>query len=161
MTSTDTPRAPINGLSLVRGATDTPLSDETVYDLLASAARRWPQRDAAVFVEQGIRWTWQQLQQQVDWAAAGLAHLGVRKGDRVGIWSPNRCEWLLTQFATARLGAILVNINPAYRLAELEYALNKAGASVLVTAAAFKSRDRKSTRLNSSHPVSSRMPSSA
>ena len=139
MTSTDTPRAPINGLSLVRGVTDTPLSDETVYDLLASAARRWPQRDAAVFVEQGIRWTWQQLQQQVDWAAAGLAHLGVRKGDRVGIWSPNRCEWLLTQFATARLGAILVNINPAYRLAELEYALNKAGASVLVTAAAFKS----------------------
>ena len=138
MKTPETTRTPVDGLSLVRGPTDTPLSDETVHGMLAAAARRWPQRDAAVFIEQGLRWTWLQLQQQVECAAAGLVRLGVKKGDRVGIWSPNRAEWLVTQFATARIGAILVNINPAYRLAELEYALNAAGVSVLVTAAAFK-----------------------
>ena len=126
------------GLSQVRGATDTPLSELTVSGLLAQTAKRWPEAEAAVFVQAGVRWTWAQLQQEVEACAAGLQRLGVRRGDRVGIWSPNRPEWLVTQFATARLGAILVNVNPAYRLAELEYALNKAGVSVLVTAAAFK-----------------------
>jgi fatty-acyl-CoA synthase len=135
------PMLPENGLSLVRGTVDTPLSDNTIDNLLCETVRRWPQHDAAVFVEQNIRLTWLQLQQQVEWAAAGLWRLGVRKGDRVGIWSPNRCEWLVTQFATARIGAILVNINPAYRLAELEYALNKADVSVLVSASAFKGSD--------------------
>jgi fatty-acyl-CoA synthase len=135
------PRLPAGRLSLVRGATDVPLSEQTVHDVLIAAARQWPQRDAAVFLEQGIRWTWSQLLQEVERAAAGFRQLGVRKGDRVGIWSPNRGEWLVTQFATARIGAILVNVNPAYRLAELEYALNKAGVRVLVTAAAFKSSD--------------------
>lgn len=137
--SSSFPCLPVDGQSLVRGATDAALSDETVYCLLAEAARRWPERDAAVFVEQGLRWTWVQLLEQVQHAAAGLWRLGVRKGDRVGIWSPNRAEWLITQFATARIGAILVSINPAYRLSELEYALNKVGVSVLVSAAAFKS----------------------
>ncbi len=131
-------RQPIGGLSHVRGSTEVALCETTVYALLEQAARRWPQRDAAVFVEQGIRWTWAELREQVDRAAAGFARLGVVKGERVGIWSPNRAEWLVTQFATARLGAILVNINPAYRLAELEYALHKAGVGVLVSAAAFK-----------------------
>ncbi len=131
-------RRPIGGLSHVRGSTEVALCETTVYALLEQAARRWPQRDAAVFVEQGIRWTWAELREQVDRAAAGFARLGVVKGERVGIWSPNRAEWLVTQFATARLGAILVNINPAYRLAELEYALHKAGVGVLVSAAAFK-----------------------
>jgi fatty-acyl-CoA synthase len=126
------------GLSQVRGATDAPLSELTVSGLLAQTARRWPEAQAAVFVQAGVRWTWAQLLQEVQACAAGLQRLGVRRGDRVGIWSPNRPEWLVTQFATARLGAILVNVNPAYRLAELEYALNKAGVSVLVTAAAFK-----------------------
>ena len=138
MTQHNDTRIPEAGLSLVRGPVDVALSDETVHDLLANAARRWPQREAAVFVAQGVRWTWAELASQVELAAAGLARLGVRKGDRVGIWSPNRCEWLVTQFATARIGAILVNINPAYRLSELEYALNKAGVSVLVSAPAFK-----------------------
>ncbi|WP_128000263.1 AMP-binding protein [Piscinibacter defluvii] len=138
MTAPSTDRRPIGGLSHVRGPVDVPLSDTTVHDLLAQAAGRWPERDAAVFVAQGVRWTWAQLRAEVEAAAAGLARLGVAKGDRVGIWSPNRSEWLVTQFATARLGAILVNINPAYRLSELEYALNKAGVSVLVSAAAFK-----------------------
>ena len=131
-------RLPVDGQSLVRGATDVPLSDDTVHQMLAHAAARWPQRDAAVFVEQGVRWTWARLLAEVERAAAGLAAWGVAKGDRVGIWSPNRAEWLVTQFATARIGAILVNINPAYRLSELEYALNKAGVGVLVTAPAFK-----------------------
>jgi len=133
-----TPRAPIDGRSHVRGSTEPPLSDTTVFELLAAAAARWPARDAAVFVEQGQRYTWAQLLAEVQRAAAGLVQLGVRAGDRVGIWSPNRSEWLVTQFATARIGAILVNINPAYRLSELEYALQKSGVSVLVTAAAFK-----------------------
>jgi fatty-acyl-CoA synthase len=140
MTEPD-PRIPTQGLSQVRGLSDPPLSDATVFEFLAAAAGRWPQRDAAVFVEQGQRFTWAGLQAEVERAAAGLAQLGVKAGDRVGIWSPNRSEWLITQFATARIGAILVNINPAYRLAELEYALNKAGVSVLVSAAAFKSSD--------------------
>ena len=138
-TEPSNPRRPLDGLSRVRGLTDVTLSNDTVYALLARTTQRWPTRDAAVFVEQGLRWNWTQLLAQVERAAAGLWRLGVRKGDRVGIWSPNRCEWLVTQFATARIGAILVNINPAYRLSELDYALNKAGVSVLVTAAAFKS----------------------
>jgi fatty-acyl-CoA synthase len=136
--STD-PRVPRGGVSQVRGLVDGELSRSTVHALLAEAARRWPARDAAVFALQGLRWTWQQLHDEVEAAAAGLWALGVRRGDRVGIWSPNRAEWLLTQFATARIGAILVNINPAYRLSELEYALNKSGVSLLVSAAAFKS----------------------
>ena len=131
-------RLPAAGLSLVRGPTEASLSEATVHALLANAARRWPKCEAAVFVEQGVRWTWAELLRQAERAAAGFIRLGVRKGDRVGIWSPNRSEWLLTQFATARIGAVLVNINPAYRLSELDYALNKAGVSVLVTAPAFK-----------------------
>ncbi len=133
------PRVPQGGLSQVRGATDVALSDSTVHALLSAAARRWPERDAAVFVDQRLRFTWQQLLDEVEAAAAGLWALGVRPGDRVGIWSPNRAEWLLTQFATARFGAILVNINPAYQLSELEYSLKQSGVMLLVTAAAFKS----------------------
>jgi fatty-acyl-CoA synthase len=91
-----------------------------------------------VFREQEVRWTWAEFQQEVDVLAAGFLELGIQKGDRVGIWSPNRFEWLMTQFATARIGAILVNINPAYRLAELEYALNKVGCKAIVSAEKFK-----------------------
>ena len=131
--------APIEGLSHVRGPTDEPLSDATVAALLAATVQRWSDRTAVVFCEQGVRWSWSELLDQVERAAAALQRLGVRKGDRVGIWSPNRSEWLVTQFATARIGAILVNVNPAYRIAELEYALNKAEVGVLITAAAFKS----------------------
>ena len=135
------PCLPCDGLSLVCGPIDRPLNEATVYEVLSEAALRFANRDAAVFVQAEVRWTWSELLQQVECCAAGLWALGVRQGDRVGIWAPNRPEWLLTQFATARLGAILVNINPAYRLAELEYALNKAGVSLLVSAAAFKSSD--------------------
>jgi fatty-acyl-CoA synthase len=130
--------APRDGLSYVRGATDIPLSDATVSRFLLDTVKRFPTRPAVVFREQAIRWTWREFADQVDLLAAGLSSLGVEPGDRVGIWSPNRSEWLLTQFATARIGAILVNINPAYRLAELEYALNKVGCKALVAAEKFK-----------------------
>ena len=129
---------PIGGLSYVRGSTDIPLSDATVSRFLLETAAKFPERPAVIFREQNIRWTWQQFADEVDVLACGLLSLGVEPGDRVGIWSPNRAEWLLTQFATARMGAILVNINPAYRLAELEYALNMVGCKALVAAEQFK-----------------------
>ncbi|AOK05767.1 AMP-binding protein [Burkholderia sp. AU28942] len=131
--------APENGLSYVRGATDVPLSEATISRFLLDTADRFPQRPAVVFREQRVRWTWREFAHEIDVLAAGLAALGIGRGDRVGIWSPNRSEWLLTQFATARIGAILVNINPAYRLAELEYALNKVGCKAVIAAERFKS----------------------
>jgi fatty-acyl-CoA synthase len=130
---------PKDGLSYVRGSTAIALSEATVGQFLLDTARRFPNRPAVVFREQGIRWTWQVFVQEVDVLAAGLLARGIGKGDRVGIWSPNRVEWLLTQFATARIGAVLVNINPAYRLAELEYALNKVGCKAIIAAERFKS----------------------
>lgn len=130
---------PKDGLSYVRGSTDIPLSESTVGQFLVDTARRFPERPAVVFREQEIRWCWQEFQQEVDILASGLLELGIQKGDRVGIWSPNRVEWLMTQFATARIGAVLVNINPAYRLAELEYALNKVGCKAIISAEKFKS----------------------
>ncbi|KVL47323.1 AMP-binding protein [Burkholderia territorii] len=130
--------APENGLSYVRGVTDVPLSEATISRFLLDTAARFPERPAVVFREQGIRWDWRRFAHEIDVLAAGLAALGIVKGDCVGIWSPNRSEWLLTQFATARIGAILVNINPAYRLAELEYALNKVGCKAVIAAERFK-----------------------
>ncbi|MGN8134717.1 AMP-binding protein [Paraburkholderia sp. 22099] len=129
---------PRDGLSYVRGSTDIPLSDATIGQFLRDTAARFPDRPAVVFREQGIRWTWKEFAEEVDVLAAGLLALGIVKGDRVGIWSPNRVEWVLTQFATARIGAVLVNINPAYRLAELEYALNKVGCKAIIAAERFK-----------------------
>ncbi|MDF1721792.1 MAG: AMP-binding protein [Minwuia sp.] len=139
--------APIGGLSHVRGDTGPRLRHETVSGLLTRAVRKWADRPAAVFADAGtaphasVRWTWAELNHQVERLAAGLLSLGLYRGDRVGIWSPNRPEWLVAQFATARLGLILVNINPAYRLAELEYALNKVSCAALITAVRFKSSD--------------------
>ena len=134
-------RVPRNGLSHVVGATEPPLSDATIGEFLAAAVTRFPDRLAVVFSEQGVRRSWREFQADVDRLAAGLLALGLHKGDRIGIWSPNRYEWLLTQFATARAGLILVNINPAYRIAELEYALNKVECKAIVSAAAFKTSD--------------------
>jgi fatty-acyl-CoA synthase len=130
--------APRDNLSYVRGATDIPLSDATVSRHLLETVSRFPERPAVIFREQGIRWTWREFASEVDVLATALLNLGIEPGDRVGIWSPNRAEWLLTQFATARMGAVLVNINPAYRLAELEYALNKVGCKAIVAAEQFK-----------------------
>ncbi len=133
--------APLGGESYVRGSTAEPLSEATVGALLRDTAHRYPQRPAVVFREPSIRWNWREFDAMVDMLALGLRALGLVKGDRVAIWSPNRVEWLVTQFATARIGAILVNINPAYRLYELEYALNKVGCRALITAHRFKNSD--------------------
>jgi len=133
--------APVDGVSHVVGDTSRPLLELTIPQLLARAADTNGQSEAAVFVEQDKRFTWSELAETVDQFAAGLLSLGLKSGDRIGIWSPNRWEWLVTQFATARIGLILVNINPAYRLSELEYALNKVSCVALVTAARFKTSD--------------------
>ncbi len=130
--------APRDGLSHVSGDRSAPLLERTIPQMLAEAVHRQGPRDAAVFLAQDKRFSWDEFGEAVDAFAAGLVALGLEKGDRIGIWSPNRWEWLVTQFATARAGLILVNINPAYRLAELEYALNKVGCRALVTAAQFK-----------------------
>jgi fatty-acyl-CoA synthase len=127
--------------SYVHGSSDKPLIGETLGEHFDRAAARWPDCDALVVRHQDVRWTYRQLKVQVDAFAAGLLALGLEPGDRVGIWSPNNSEWVITQFATAKAGLILVNINPAYRLAELEYALNKAGCKALITATAFKTSD--------------------
>ena len=131
-------RTPRHGLSHVIGDTSAPLLDLTIPALLAQTAARLPDHPAAIFCAEGIRWRYAEFAREVDRLAGGLLRLGIAKGDRVGIWSPNRSEWLLTQFATARIGAILVCINPAYRISELEFALNKVGCAALVTASAFK-----------------------
>ena len=128
-------------LSFVSGAGSKPLIYQTIGNALVEAAQRFPQREALVVRHQDIRWTYAELLQRVDDLACGLIALGFEPGDRVGIWAPNCAEWTLTQFATARAGLILVNINPAYRTHELDYALNKVACKGLVTASMFKSSD--------------------
>jgi fatty-acyl-CoA synthase len=113
----------------------------TVPALLDRAVARFGGRDAVIFATSGERLSWHDLQRRSDEVAAGLLALGVERGDRVGIWAPNCVEWLLVQFGTARIGAILVNINPAYRATELDYALKKVGCRVLIMAAQLKSSD--------------------
>ncbi|MCD9032013.1 AMP-binding protein [Luteimonas sp. Y-2-2-4F] len=124
--------------SHVRGADAPPLLDETVGALLARIARTWPERPALVVPPQDVRLDWRALDAAVTRLAAGLLALGLSPGDRIGIWSLNRAEWVLMQFATARAGLVLVNINPAYRSHELEYALARVGCRALVLARAFK-----------------------
>lgn len=128
-------------LSHVIGDQSEPLLNLTIPQMLAQTVLAYPQSEAAVFNPSSLRLTYQQLQAKTDELANGLLGLGLVKGDRVGIWSPNRPEWLLTQFATARIGLILVNINPAYRLSELDYALNQSGCKALILAERFKSSD--------------------
>ncbi|MXY33049.1 MAG: AMP-binding protein, partial [Boseongicola sp. SB0664_bin_43] len=133
--------APMDGLSYVRGPSEPPLAYVTIPQLLGGAVSRFGPRDAVVFCEQGVRMSYYDLDRAVDEVASGLLALGLGKGDRLGIWSPNRIEWVLTQLATARAGVVLVNINPAYRPGELEYALNKAGCKALVAAGSFRASD--------------------
>jgi fatty-acyl-CoA synthase len=132
---------PTDGFSHVRGDTGTPLSMRTIPALLAAAVAGHGEREAVVFREQGVRWSWREFATEVDRLAAGLLALGLRRGDRIGIWSPNRVEWLVTQFATARIGLILVNINPSYRLAELEYALRLSGCRAIIAAEGLRGAD--------------------
>ncbi len=127
--------------SYVHGASATPLIGQTIGSYFEAAADRWADNDALISRHQGIRWSYRQLAAEVDAVAAGLLALGLERGERIGIWSPNNAEWLVTQLATARAGLILVNINPSYRLAELEYALNKVSCRALITHPAFKTSD--------------------
>ncbi|MEQ8654251.1 MAG: AMP-binding protein [Kiloniellales bacterium] len=135
------PYYPQDGVSLVAGPKEPSLWERTVPEILADSADRYGEREALVFADRGLRLTYKAFARSVDELAAGLVALGIEKGDRVGIWSPNKPEWVMTQFATARIGAILVTINPAYRLSELEFALNKVQCKALVTADRFKSSD--------------------
>ena len=137
----DNRKAPQAGQSYVKGDTSQQLVRQTVSQLLASTVTQHSGRSAFIFSEQGVRWTWCDFQKQVDDVASGLLALGLKAGDRVGIWSPNRSEWVVTQFATAQIGVILVNVNPAYRLSELEYALNKVQVKALILAEKFKTSD--------------------
>ena len=125
-------------LSHTRGETDPPLIEQTIGDNFDATVARFGDREALVDVTQGRRWTYTELRADVDRLARALLAVGVRTGDRVGIWAPNCSEWTLVQYATAKLGAILVNINPAYRAHELKYVLGQAGISTLVAAESFK-----------------------
>jgi fatty-acyl-CoA synthase len=128
-------------LSYVHGASEAPFIGDTIGVHFDRIVERFAERDALIVRHQQVRWTYHELKDRVDAFAAGLLALGLRRGDRIGVWSPNNAEWVITQFATAKTGLILVNINPAYRLAELEYALNKAGCVALITATRFKTSD--------------------
>ncbi|WP_420431997.1 AMP-binding protein [Candidatus Poriferisocius sp.] len=128
-------------LSSALGPSDIPLLEETISANLARTVAAHGDQDALVSVEQGLRYTYREFAGAVDQVAAGLMALDVQVGDRVGIWSPNCAEWVLVQYATARIGAILVTINPAYRVSELEYVLNQPEISVLVAAESFSHSD--------------------
>jgi fatty-acyl-CoA synthase len=127
--------------SYASGASDAPLIGQTIGDNLEGTVARLPDADALVSRHQDVRLSWSELNEQVDRVARGLIALGLERGDRVGIWSPNCVEWVLIQFATAKAGLILVNINPAYRTTELQFALNQSGCRWLVAAPSFKTSD--------------------
>ncbi len=127
--------------SYVSGPSDTPLLGDTIGVWFDRAVARWGERPALVVRQQAVRWSYAELARRVDAFAAGLLALGLQAGDRIGIWSPNNAEWIVTQYAAAKAGLVLVNINPAYRLSEIEYALNKVACRALVTATAFKTSD--------------------
>ena len=128
-------------LSQAQGRTDTPLIEQTIGQFFDAMAARQGAREALVCRHQGLRYTYAELHTEVRRLASALLGLGLQKGDRIGIWSHNNAEWVLMQFATAQVGLVLVNINPAYRTSEVEYALNKVGCKALVTMARFKTSD--------------------
>ena len=123
------------------GASTTQIIYETIGGFFDGVAETYPDSQALILRHQGVEWTYAELQRRVDQLASGLLALGIVPGDRVGIWGPNSAEWVLTQLATAKLGAIMVCINPAYRLYELEYALNKVECKALITDESFKTSD--------------------
>lgn len=130
-----------SNLSYTKGPTDKPLLNSTIGDKFDEIAKRYPDNDALVVRHQNIRYTYAEFQAKVNQAARAFLAIGVQRGDRVGMWSPNCAQWTITQFATAKIGAILVNVNPSYRLTELEYAMNQSETKYLVTADTFKSSD--------------------
>jgi fatty-acyl-CoA synthase len=128
-------------LSYTSATSDTPLLGDTIGGNFDRTAAAFPDRLALVDVPAGLRYSYAELKDEVDALAYSLLQAGVRKGDRVGIWSPNRAEWIVTQYATAKVGAILVNINPAYRTSELEFVLNQSGCKLLIAAQRLKTSD--------------------
>jgi fatty-acyl-CoA synthase len=142
MTSTESQGsgvAPV--LSYASGTSEAPLLDDTIGGVLDRIAAQQPDAEALVEVQNGRRWTYAELRASAEDIALGLLAAGVNRGDRVGIWAPNVAEWTLLQFGSAKIGAILVNINPGYRSHELEYVLHQAGISLLVSAPSFKTSD--------------------
>ena len=137
--------APSHPMALTRshaqGASDVPLIEQTIGAFFADMAARQPEHEALVSLHQGRRYTYRRLQSEASRLASALLGLGLLPGERVGIWSQNNAEWVLMQLATAQVGLVLVNINPAYRTSEVEYALNKVGCKLLVTMARFKTSD--------------------
>jgi fatty-acyl-CoA synthase len=127
--------------SYVHGGHDVPLIGETIGAFLDGVAQRHGDQPALVVAHQNVRWTYRQFHERVNRLAAGLQKLGLNPGDRIGIWSQNCAEWVLTQFATAKAGLVMVNINPAYRRSELEYVLDKVQCSALILAPSFKTSD--------------------
>jgi fatty-acyl-CoA synthase len=127
--------------SWTKGESTPALLEETIGDNLARTVASYADREALVECASGRRWTWAELQADVDAVARGLVGAGIRKGDRVGIWGPNSAEWTLVQFATARAGAILVNVNPAYRTHEFSYVANQSGMRLLVAATSYRTSD--------------------
>ncbi len=127
--------------SYTSGTSDKPLLGITIGDLFDQIVAQYPDNEALVSRHQNLRYTYRQLQAVVNQCARGLMALGITKGERVGIWAPNVAEWTITQFATSKIGAILVNINPSYRLHELEYALRQSGCRMLVMSPVFKTAD--------------------
>ena len=127
--------------SYAHGAVDTPLLGETIGESLERTVERFPDREALVVRHQGVRLSYAELNDQVDVLARALMSAGLEPGDRLGIWAPNCAEWVLTQFASAKAGVILVNVNPAYRTSELEYALEQSGCRMLIAAKEFKGSD--------------------
>ncbi|XP_068438943.1 medium-chain acyl-CoA ligase ACSF2, mitochondrial [Clinocottus analis] len=135
------PIVPTLTTSYAHGTSTTPLRYTTVGDSLLQSAERWPDREAVIFSQDRVRKTFAQLQQDVDRAAAGLLALGLQTGDRLGMWGPNTYEWILVQFATARAGIILVSVNPAYQVQEVEFALRMSGCKAVVCPAQFKTQN--------------------
>jgi fatty-acyl-CoA synthase len=125
-------------LAYSHGTSTSPLIGQTIGDNLRATARRFPDRDALVVPYQNVRLTYAQFDARVDDLARSFLAIGIEKGDRIGIWSPNSAEWVLIQYAAARVGAILVNLNPAYRTHEIEYALNQSACRLLVAATSYK-----------------------
>lgn len=127
--------------SYASGISDAPLLGLTIGDMFDQTAEKYPDNPALIARQQNVRLTYRELQSAANQCAKGLLQLGFKKGDRIGIWAPNRAEWCIMQFATSKIGVILVNINPSYRLNELEYVLKQSGCSAIIIAAAFKTSD--------------------
>jgi len=127
--------------SYTSATSDQPLLGETIGDNLEATVARWGDREALVDCASHRRWTYNELDVEVDEVALGLLARGIAKGDRVGIWSPSCAEWVLLQYATAKIGAVLVNVNPAYRTHELAYVVKQSGMRLLVSATSYRTSD--------------------